>query len=490
MFKKITPESVGIQSKVLYQYLSFLNEKGLYMHSVLIAKGNGLFCEAYWSPYSADESQRMYSITKSFVGIAICQLVTEGRLSFDDKIVDYFQDKLTKPIHPYLEAQTVRHMLIMQTCMTDNNWFDQGVKDRLLHYFEHKPSHYPGTGFYYDSSASFVLGALVERITGLSLLDYLRAVALDKIGFSENARCLKVPGGHSWADSGLLCTSMDMLKVGRLIANGGKWNGKQLLNPKAVKTALQIESDTFEFGIYDYASRGYGSFIWHSYDGSIMFCGMHGQFMIYHPKTDIIFVCTAGNPSSSASELIISGFLEMVVNSLQTKLQENVLEYNLLQQYIKNLEIPTAQGKQQSVYEKEINGKVFIAKENEMGIHDFRLQFYDNYCSFTYHNQQGKKTIKAGRQRNIIQQFPEYGYSKEYGSEKTQNHTYRCAASFAWVEKTKLNMIIQIIDEYLGLLFISIGYNENHAWLQMHKEGEDFLNEYHGRADASRILDE
>ena len=130
-FESTTPESVGIESSQVLKFLKTLNESGLAMHSVLLARGNKLFCEAYWAPYTGDDNHRMYSQTKSYVGIAVAQLAAEGKINLDDKIIDYFPDKLPKKVHPYLAAQTIRNMLNMQTCFSGDKWFLEHGGDRV-----------------------------------------------------------------------------------------------------------------------------------------------------------------------------------------------------------------------------------------------------------------------------------------------------------------------------------------------------------------------
>ena len=77
----------------------------------------------------------MYSQTKSFVGVAIGLLEEDGLLSLDDPIVKFFPDKLPKEVHPYLEMQTVRHMLTMQTVGKPPSWFSHPEHDRTRLYF-------------------------------------------------------------------------------------------------------------------------------------------------------------------------------------------------------------------------------------------------------------------------------------------------------------------------------------------------------------------
>ena len=112
------------------------------------------------------------------------------------------------------------------------------------------------------------------------------------------------------------------------------------------------------------------------------------------------------------------------------------------------------------------------------------MNFSKSGGSFCYVNRQGKKELRFGRRKNIIGQFPQTGYSRETGGEECPGNTYRCAVSGAWSEPQRFSITVQIIDDYIGLLSIIIGFNAKHAWLAMRKSAENFLDEYDGFADA------
>lgn len=194
-FENTTPESVNISSAKVLKYIKRLEALNFPIHSLIMARGNKIFSEYYWKPFNKDYCHRMYSQTKSFVGIAVGELAKEGKLSLDDKIIDYFPDKLPEKISPNLAAQTIRHMLTMHTSIMANSWFTPECTDRVKFYFSQKAERYPGTTFFYDSTGSFILGALIERVTGKTFLEYLREKCLDEIGFSKEAHHLYCPGG-------------------------------------------------------------------------------------------------------------------------------------------------------------------------------------------------------------------------------------------------------------------------------------------------------
>lgn len=486
MFVKATPESAGISSAALLKYLKMINAHCLSAHSVLIARGDSLVLEAYWKPFDRSDVHRMYSQTKSFVGLAIRLLADEGRLSLDDNIISFFPDKLPETVHPWLEKQTVRNMLMMRTCFDEyeKSWFTSGAADRVEYYFSQRPSVCPGTQYRYDSTGSFVLGALVERLTGKTFLDYLRDKCLRRIGFSEEARCLYCPGGWAWGDSALLCTPADMLKYGRFIGRYGEWEGESIIPRRIIEEAFAERSDLGECGMTEFSHCGYISQFWNFYGNAVGFNGMHDQVTLYDPDTDITFACTSGNARGTSSrELMMSYLFTDIIGTAGEPLEESA-EYNELEKYVASLELISLSGAGYSDVEKEINGKVFKAEDNPMNISEYSFEFFDGHCDFKYKNAQGDKLISIGRRKNVFGLFPETGYSDRVGGQKAYGHQYRCASSFAWGSENQLNIKIQIIDDYIGNLFINFSYLDGYGRIKMRGDAENFLNEYDGRMNA------
>ena len=167
MFQQITPEQAGISSCQVSRFIRALDKRGLTMHSVLLMKGRDIFGEFYWKPFRKDLCHRMYSQTKSFVGIAVGLLEEDGLVDLDAPIHTYFPDKYQRELPPYLKEQTVRQMLVMQTAGVTPSWFRLQERDRTALYFEQNKSDHPaGMVFHYDSAGSQVLCALVERLSG------------------------------------------------------------------------------------------------------------------------------------------------------------------------------------------------------------------------------------------------------------------------------------------------------------------------------------
>lgn len=487
LFDKITPESAGISSSQVKKYLAGLEKQGMPMHSVLMMKGDSLFCECYFAPYNKDSLNRMYSQTKSFVSMAIGLLIDDGKLRLDDKIVSFFQDKINTPLPKYLEEQTIRDMLTMCTVGGCPEWFGSDSPDRAYHYFNAKrysirPS---GTEWDYDSAGSQMLSILVERLTGKRLFDFLYERLFSRLGTFNTAKILSARGGDSWGDSALLCTSRDMLSFARLLMNLGSWGGEQLISKKYVKEAISKQvsnrSSIKQTAFYD----GYGYQIWRTKQNGFAFVGMGNQLTVCLPEHDLIFTCTADcqGDDGIGREYIINSFFELIVNEISSEsLAQNDEEYNALDEHLKTRKLFSVQGIEPPALQQKINGITYECAPNRMEISSFRLEFADTYRGILhYTNAQGDKALPFGINYNEFGKFPQLGYSTHTGGVRsTDGSMYNDAVSGAWLDEQRLLICVQIIDEYLGNLAILFSFKGDEVSVKMEKCAEDFLNEYYG----------
>lgn len=137
---------------------------------------------------------------KSFVSVAIGMLQDEGKITIQDKIASYFPEKLPEYLHPYIADASIRDLLMMSTPFQDSTYTVSlnPENDWIRSFFECEPSHRAGQIFSYDTSATTVLTALVEKLSGMELLDYLRSKGFDEMGFSREAICVKTPDGKDF----------------------------------------------------------------------------------------------------------------------------------------------------------------------------------------------------------------------------------------------------------------------------------------------------
>ena len=488
-FKNATPEEVGISSEKVKELIEIYNKNGLCTHSIMMAKGNKIFCEAYYKPFDENYKHRMYSVTKSFVAVAIGFLIDEGKISLDDKFVDFFKDELTDNANDLLKEATIKDMLTMETSASGGiAWFKEDVQSRVDAYFRKPTNKIPGTFFEYDSSGSYMLGVIVEKLSGMPFLEYLQKKVLDDIGFSKDAYCLKAPGGYSWGDSALLCTTRDLLTFARFVMNKGEWMGKRYLSKKFLDeaTSPMVSNDNRAVTLYN--TNGYGYQIWMAPDGGFSFNGMGCQFAICHPKTDLIFVITSDNQGNDFTKnLIFYELYKTIIDNIGEPMENNPEAYKSLCDYTSDLELYSLKGENDNPFYKEINNVKYTLEQNPMNIDWISLSFEGNKGTFRYKNLQGEKELTFGMGYNEFGIFPEEGYSDMVGNEYCPGNYYKCACSANWSEDKKLRMKVQIIDKYFGQACFTFSFKDDRVYLCMEKTAEFFLMEYTGKACGKKM---
>lgn len=480
-----TPEREGISSANIKKYIDVLEERQLSTHNIILMRGENIFFEKYWEPFYPEFLHRMYSVTKSIVSLAIGFVNQDGLLDLDEPIVKFFEDEVKEVggVDENVRKQTIRNMLMMSTAKTPGGWFSNAKGNRARFYFENpNPTREPGVKFEYDSCGSFMLGAVVERLTGMQLMDYMRMKLFDKIGVSKEAYCLKCPGGHSWGDSALICTPKDLLLIARFVMNKGKWNGEQILNEEYINAATSKQIENHEGGPITYKSHGYGYQIWRTYDNSYAFYGMGCQYAVCVPDKDIIMIYNGDNQGyEGAEDIVLQNFFEYIVRpACDTPLEPNPEAEEILKQPLK---LMCAKGEAHTELQDKINDVVFDLQPNRMNITEISLHFAEDTCYFNYINEQGEKSLPFGMLKNAFDYFPQEGYSDQVGSEWTKGHYYRCATSAAWLSEKKLLLKVQIIDKYFGRMDIVLDFeDEKKVNINITKTAEYFLDEYFGTA--------
>ncbi len=475
----------GLQQQDIRRLMARLDRYGVNLHSVLMSCGGSVFYEEYRKPFRKDMPHRLYSVTKSFVSAAIGCLYDDGAISLDDPIIRYFPDKLPDRVHPYLAGQTIRDMLMMCTCFAGNSWFRPGVRDRLRWYFSQTPVRPSGTVFDYDSTGSYVLGVLVERVSGKPLLQFMKERFLNRIGGFENAAMLSVPDGTPWGDSALIASPRGLLNFATLIMHLGTWQGEQLIGREYLRAATSFQTDNNIEDRIHYNRCGYGYQIWMTYSRSFSFNGMGGQFAICVPDRDFVFVCTCDNQMSDSemSPVIFNSVFECIADRIGPAVhRDEKVRRSIL----------TAHGDAYSPFSEQINRVWFECDENEMGIRKFCFVFSDDHqtCTWKWINAQGEKQLLFGMGENRYGYFPQLGYSDERGNVHDSNSgfMYRCAASAGWAEQKKLQLRVQVTDRYFGQFAAVFGFKDRDTvGIRMIKNAEDFFGEYQGWTGAHRM---
>lgn len=467
-------ETENIDSTWVVNFLNRLETADVALHSMIIMRHGNIVAESYYAPYTRNSLHRMFSVTKSFVSLAIGLLESDGRLTLDDHIIDYFPEKLPeKGVHPYIAAMTIRNMLMMATCHTSTTYklIPEDDNDWVGSFFTVTPSHLPGTCFSYDTSSSHVLCALVEKLTGMELLEYLRGKFLNEIGFSKNSYIIKAPMGESMAGSGLLATPRDILSVMYLISRGGKYNGRQLLPAKYLKTATSKLIETYAKSQTFEEMQGYGYQIWQTTHNSYAFYGMAGQLAVYSPDKDMLLVTTADTMGRNGGvQLIYDAYWQEIYDKVDDKqVQTSTPDFD---NFLTTRHLKYVNGGITSPLVPSINGVFYNLDENNSGFKKISLKFSENDGIFTYEDKDGTHSLNFGILNNAVTMFPKYNF--------------RTAVSGAWIDNSNFLIKAQIIDEAIGNLYIQFTFIDDTVTLMMRKYEETMFNEFNGFISGHR----
>lgn len=322
------PEDYGIPASAVEEMEKLFEKQQVRIHGYMLLGGKKILAERYYGPYGREDNHRMYSITKSFVALAVGLLEKNGLICLDDKICDYFPEKLPEEgAHPWCAEMTIRDMLTMRTCYANTTYKDYDWDDWAESFFKVKPDHVPGTVFSYDTSSAHVLGALVEKLTGMKMLDYMRKEALDEIGFSKGAYIIPDPAGVSQGGSGLMCTLLDVAKVAYLCSHYGVLDGRELLPEKFVRDAVANQVPTDLQPKLD-EQCGYGYFIWMPREEGFVMFGMGGQLAVCFPKFDFCYLTMADTIGSPAGlQILYDCFYQTVYPCLKERKEDNPLAF-------------------------------------------------------------------------------------------------------------------------------------------------------------------
>ena len=287
------------------------------LNTVQVSVRGETVAHAVSEPTGLDTPQRMYSVSKTVTGLAIGLLADEGLLSLDDPVTEHFPEM--GPVHPWLEATTLRHMLAMRGPhssttykRTDDGWLES--------YFRVPPTHPPGTVFTYDTSASYTLAALVERLSGTSLPDYLRPRLFDPLGISPDLRFLTGPEGIAHGGSGLICTPRDLLRLAHLLLDDGVHDGVRLLPADYLRAATSPQADTALQSSAAALRGGYGYQLWLPRPGWWLMFGLGGQLVYGNPARGLAVVVTADFQACPSGDRFIDDVLDLLIDPLVDEL--------------------------------------------------------------------------------------------------------------------------------------------------------------------------
>lgn len=431
-----TPEEQGITSGAINKFLESLENSKNEFHSIMIVRHGHVVAEGWWNPYSPDLKQQLYSMSKSFTSTAIGFAVDKGLLTIEDSVISFFPEDLPEEISDHLKSLKVKHLLTMSVGHENDSIQKIEVTNNWAKTFLSTPIDFePGTKFKYNSGASFMLCAIIQKVTGMSAHEYLKPLLFEPLNIVDSTWTENLQGINMGA-SHLRIKTEDIAKFGQFYLQKGKWKGKQLLSEKWIKeaTSKQIETgdDNHDWGY------GYGYQFWMNPSG-YRADGAFGQYSMVIPEKDTVIAITGESFDSAATMKIVWDLLP----EIRDKVTVSENEYKKLQHELKNLHHNPPQMAISYPIATLISGKEFLLEENDLKAKSVSFEFTNSTCLFTL-KENGKKDLKiiAGINDWIVGDNKKPG-PKTLLSDLRIDFESVVAASVTWKDENTLLMTLR-----------------------------------------------
>ena len=290
--ERVSPESVGVPSKLIREYLEkILADKTLNMHNIMILRGGKVIYECSFGGQDIPVPKMTFSACKSIVSIAIGMLIDEGKISLSDKAADFFEGRISVIDKMRTDDITISDLLTMRSGIVFNEAEAFVSTNWVKSYFSSSVNADHGETFNYNSLNTYILSAIVYRVTGKHLSQFLNECLFEPLEIFETA-WEKCPMGLEKGGWGLYMRPEDMAKIGLLVMNGGVWKGRRIVSEKYLREATTAHVTT----PLDAGAFNYGYQIWVGRDtDTFLFNGMLGQNVLGFRKNGILIVSNAGN---------------------------------------------------------------------------------------------------------------------------------------------------------------------------------------------------
>lgn len=383
-FMRVTPESVGIDSGDIEWLLDQLESGFTEPHGLMIMRHGKICAEGWWNPYAPGIRHGLQSHSKTYAATAIGIAYTEGIVKLDERIIDIFPEYAPEQPSENLKRLTVHDVLCMgcgmdEMPMATEHW----IRD-----FLHTPvNHTPGTTYMYNSVGSSILSAIIVKKTGMSMHEYLKPRLYDKIGiFSDNHRWMKMPDGCEVGGGGLFATTEDNLRLMKLYADGGVWEGERILDDEYVKRATTLQNESATEAKNNPLAKdnfvGYGYQIWMCRPKGVYRAdGAMGQFTIVVPDKDMIIAITENASGAHWAQKTLDvmwEFLERIEN--HPAKEENTEKSERLKNRMGRLALPNPKCAPYSPIAANIEGRQWRVIDGDFYMEDVGVAQHMSGC--------------------------------------------------------------------------------------------------------------
>ena len=303
------------------------------IHSIMIVKDGHVIYEKWQNQGKPEEPHILNSVSKTFTSLGVGLAIADGKMKLDDKVISFFPDKLPAEVSDNLADMDIRDLLTM-TCghAKDHTYEMQQLAkenpsmDWVKQFLSYPVEFTPGEVYCYNSVGTFMLSAIVQKVIGKKLVEYLNERIFTPLHIKD-AAWTETREGQNFGGWGLYLKTEDLAKIGQLIIQNGKWNDEQLVPAEwiAEMSKKQVNSapagiNTHELVIEDADPdwiQGYGYQMWMCRHHAFRADGARGQFILVLPKQNAVIAMTADTPRMQAELQLVWDYILPVLDILK-----------------------------------------------------------------------------------------------------------------------------------------------------------------------------
>ena len=397
-----TPEEQGVSSAGVLTFLEAVAKSRHEFHGFVFVRRGRVIAQGWWPPYRPRANHMLYSLSKSFTSTAVGFAVTEGKLKVDDPVVSFFPDDVPATVSDNLAALRVKHLLTMSVgheadstsaITREENWVRAFLALPIV-----KP---PGSAFLYNSGATYMLSAIVQKVSGQKVIDYLRPRLFQPLGI-EGMTWETCPRGMNTGGWGLSVPTEGLAKFGQLYLQNGSWGGRQVLSADwiAEATTFKIQQPPApgaDLAMAKLASdwhQGYCYQFWRCRHNGFRGDGAFGQYAIVMPDQQAV---VAINSETGDMQGILNLVWEHLLPAMKDKpLPDDESAQSQLRRALGALALPLPEGRHISPMAPAISGKTFAIGDNPAGAQKVSLRFERAACIFNLTDARGSYPIHCG----------------------------------------------------------------------------------------------
>ena len=385
-----TPEAQGVSSKAILTFLDEVEREVPEFHSLMVLRNGAVIAEGWWAPYGPKRVHMLYSLSKSFTSTAVGIAVDEGRLSVEDKVLGFFPDEAPARPDANLKRMRVKHLLSMATGHdTDPTWTVFSQHNWVQSFLSLPVEHEPGTHFVYNTAATYMLSAIVQKLTGEKLTDYLKPRLFEPLGIT-GARWDTCPLGINVGGSGLRVKTEAIARFGQLYLDKGVFNGQRLVSEKWVKAASSKQVDNGPDPNNDW-NQGYGYQFWRCRHNCYRGDGACGQYCIVMPEQNAVVAITSGVADMQA---VLNKVWDHLLPGFAAKPLAEDVASEALTERLASLRYEPPKGKKTYAIAAKVSGRTAKFEPNNWQLTSARLDFDEGGA---------KLTLAAGRREQYVE---------------------------------------------------------------------------------------